>query len=505
MRVETLVPTVPTPAPRPTTRQQADIAPRETFTRSGARAEPTLRQILNGTRATDPPVPTRQFADSYGRVTHLALMLSPYVGGEARDQVLGAYKTLFTEMEPDTNFTIVVENDDDRKDVEKVIADNQVANPERIRFIAPDVGDLTVWARDMMVGLYTPEDDSHTALLHQTTLHYWHDNDAKVPGIITEQNPSILLDTEPRLVTDGGDVQSNTKESFVGYYSIAATEKQIGDRMQQDPALKKSLIQYYQQHFGKQVVDQRGPIQYPFRLIPRDTHDRHEVPFRLENDPNFRVAAPGPGKVTLQQATEDLAVSLFQEHFGKPVQVMGRDNPDTPDTEEPATDHMDMGMTPIDDETFLVGDPGLARKLIDSMTPEERAQAEAALSRAQGRPVHLGAGRNRDNQGDFDEYARIHEAKGYKVLRVPHSEPGDGTNGAYISYNNCLMERFEKDGKELRRVFLPVYGIPKLDDYAIDVWKSQGFEVHPMPLDALSASWGALRCISNWLDRTPRG
>ena len=140
------------------------------------------------------------------------------------------------------------------------------------------------------------------------------------------------------------------------------------------------------------------------------------------------------------------------------------------------------------------------------MTADEKKQAEAKLSEVAGKPVTLedyfGPGlRNRDNQEDFESYKRIAERKGLSVTRMPHLEPGGGL--PYISYNNCLMERFEKDGQEVRRVFLPVYGVEKLDNYAIGTWQSKGFEVIPMELGALSAYWGALRCISNWMERSP--
>jgi hypothetical protein len=474
MRVECAAPT-PTPAP---------------FRAAPARAassQPPRDSYAGSTREPDPvpaPLATRQLADSCGRVTHLALMLSSYVEGEARDQVLTAYKTLFTEMEPDTKFTVIVEDERDRRDVEALISANRIPNPERIHFLQPDVGGLTVWARDMMVGEYLPDDPSRTALLHQSTLHSWHDNDARVPLAITQDDPTIVLDAEPRLVTDGGDVQSNTRESFVGYYSIAATEEQLARQMAANPRFKQSLVDFYEKRFGKKVVDDKGPLRLPFHFVPQDGGDAHRHPFRLVPDRAARTASPDPARVTLEQATEDVAVALFADHFGKPVCVMGKDDPATPHVEEPATDHMDMGLTPIDDDTFLVGDPGLAQRLLGK------------------RPA---SARNRDNQEDFDAYARTLEARGYKVLRVPHAEPDDSPSGAYVSYNNCLMERFEKDGKEIRRVFLPVYGIPELDDYAMEVWKSQGYEVHPIPLDALSERWGALRCISNWLDRSPRG
>lgn len=143
-------------------------------------------------------------------------------------------------------------------------------------------------------------------------------------------------------------------------------------------------------------------------------------------------------------------------------------------------------MTPIDDHTFLVGDPTLTRTLLS------------------GADTKWSGLLNRDHPCDFNEYARQLEAKGYEVKRIPHHEPGS-LGEPYISYNNCLMERFEKDGREIRRVFLPVYGIEPLDRAACQTWESVGYEVIPLQLSALSSQWGALRCISNWLDRSPQG
>ncbi|MBM3464402.1 MAG: hypothetical protein FJX76_20090 [Armatimonadetes bacterium] len=495
MRVETIA--APSGAPITPSRATIVEGPRDAFVQD--------REELAHVLGRPPVVPTRQFADGYGRVTHLALLLSDYAEGEVRAQMLGAYRTLFTEMETDTKFTVLVESDRDREDVEALIRDNGVPNPERLRILKPGVGDLTVWARDMMVGLFTPGNPETTALLHQSMLHDWHENDARLPALLSEATPSIVLDSEPRIVTDGGDVVSNRHESFVGYYSIAATEKKIGDAMQRDPALRDKIAEYYEKNFGKQIAD--GPLQYPFSFVPRENpQDDHHPSFTLVADADFKIADPGAGKVTPQQACEDMAVRLFEEHFGKPVQIMGKDNPDTPEIEEPATDHQDMGCTPIDDHNFLVGDPTLARTLLGKMSEDELKAVEARLSAQAGKPVHLprGTWENRDNPNDFEQYARTLEGKGYHVDRLPHMEPSeDGL--PYISYNNCLMERFEKDGQEIRRVFLPVYGIPVLDEYATEVWRSKGFEVHPMPLGALSAYWGALRCITNWLDRTPRG
>jgi hypothetical protein len=168
--------------------------------------------------------------------------------------------------------------------------------------------------------------------------------------------------------------------------------------------------------------------------------------------------------------------------------------------------HMDMGCTPPDDHTFFVGDPSLAMQAVASMDAGERAHLEQLLSKRAGHAITLPVSEpeNRDDQSDFDAYAHLLASKGYKVRRVPHLEP-QKPGDPYISYNNCDMERFDKGGKEIRRVFLPNYGSPKLDNLANSVWTSEGFEVHPMPLWALSSEWGAIRCSTNWLDRWFRG
>lgn len=446
----------------------------------------------------------KQFADSHGRVKHLALMLSSYASGATRTQMLGAYKTLFTRMEPDTRFTIAVGSSRDRKDVEDMMKKAEISNPERIEFVDPQAGSLTVWARDMMVPLQLTQDNNRTALLEQTPLHDWHDSDSAVPGAICAVNPQILLDQDKRIVTDGGDVMSNTKESFVGHYSLAATAKKMADRVESDPELKAKFVADYQERTGKRVVDADKSVTFPFQMVDRETDNPEALQWTLVENPKFKAAPLRGNEVTSAQMYEEESKKLFEEKFGKPVTVLGMDQLDTPHVEEPASDHMDMGCTPIDDNTFLVGDPGLAKQIVSGMSYKELDDAERILSESAGKPVRLprAGDRNRDNQEDFDAYAQTLSDKGYNVVRVPHAEPG--LSRSYISYNNCLMERFSReDGTDVRRVFLPVYGIPKLDDAATKIWEAQNFEVIPMELGALSQRWGALRCVSNWLDRSP--
>jgi hypothetical protein len=358
--------------------------------------------------------------------------------------------------------------------------------------------------------MYVPDDPSHTALLNQTTLHDWHDNDNKVPQKIANANPTIILDKEPRLVTDGGDTVSNRNESFVSYYSLAATANNLHTVGRSNNYVKTQMVAHYEAKTGKRVVmsDLENPL--PFKIVPQPfPKEIHRMPFRLESNPDYKPMIYAGNQVDEATMYEDMAKELFEKQFGKKVNVMGKDDPSTPGVEQPASDHMDMGMTPVDEKTFMLGSPDLAKSLLKSMNPAELRQAEEALSTAAGKKIdlksYLSETRADDKQSDFDAYEKKFTADGYRVVKLPHAEPGWGS--PYITYNNCLMERWDKnnDGSEYRRIFLPVYGIPKLDNYAIDAYKKEGFDVIPMPLDALSSRWGALRCVSNWLERSPQG
>jgi hypothetical protein len=286
----------------------------------------------------------------------------------------------------------------------------------------------------------------------------------------------------------------------VGHYSIAATAERL-EQAFQDNEIRQAGTSYFEHATGKAVVHGGG---LPYHMEPIDTGGLHKMPLQMVENPNFFEVPLEKGQASESEMFEWLSARMFEREFGKPVTVLGADDPDTPDhREEPATDHMDMGWTPYDDKAVFLGDPGLAKQLLESMTPEEKKQANARLSEIAGKPVTIDGyfSRNRDNQEDFEAYKKIAEGKNLEVTRLPHLEPQDGN--PYISYNNCLMERFEKDGQEVKRVFLPQYGIEKLDGYARSTWESKGFEVIPMELGALSAYWGALRCISNWLERSP--
>jgi len=451
--------------------------------------------------------PTRIFPDNYGRVTHLAFQLSDYVYGSMRNDVLGAYKTVFMNMEPDTKFTITVESDRDRNDVEKLIRDNKIPNPERFQFIKPDNLDLTVWARDQMIGMYFPDDPSKTALLNQTTLHSWHNDDEQVPPYIAAQNPSIVLDPEKRITTDGGEVVSNNHNSFVGFYSIAATAERLREHGEKDPSFRDAVISHYNTKSGQHVVESSAQNPFPFTLVPKEVQEgMHEQPFLIAPNPEYKQPPLRANEMAEGDMWVKAAKDLFEKQFGQKVVVMGGDDPSTPEVEGPANDHLDMALTPFDEKTVAVGDPSLIKKAVEKMSPRRRKEVEKQLSALMERPVTLRSLTDDERSGypnqqrDFDTYARNVEKEGYRILRLPYAEPTWGAPN--ITYNNCLIERFQKeDGTHVKRVFLPVYGIRELDNMALDTYKSEGFQVFPIPMATLATRKGALRCISQWLAR----
>lgn len=516
----------------------------DSLTEVFAKHQEQLRTMSRTTEAEKVlPQETKLYADTHGQVKNLALQLSSYAGGAIRNDMLKSYGILFTKMEPDTKFTIVVESDRDKQDVQKVMKDVKMANPERVKFVEPDGKSLTVWARDQMLAGYFPNDPEHTLLIGQSMLHDWHGDDMDVPPLIAQNNSKIVFDPERRIRTDGGDGVTNTKEEFRGAFSYVATAEMLQQMGKSNRALKQDVMEYFERTTGHHVVESENG-ELPLKTVPREVPIGYNMnEFEVVPNPDFKAVEVGPGEIREDQMWLNAAKKLFEEEFGKPVTIMGLDDPKTKEIEGPASDHLDMSLTPIDDNTFLLGDPKLAKDLLKGLSPEEKKQANARfteikqaaltedirllkekggdrmpedkknqlitmLEKEMEVPFNIDTDLESRKQGDkpynFDNYEHVLKEKGYNVDRVPHLEPQGW--GPYITKNNSLSERFTKeDGTEVRRVFLPFFGIPAIDNKAKEVWEKNNFEVIDMPLANLSSRWGALRCISQWLERSPQG
>jgi len=149
--------------------------------------------------------------------------------------------------------------------------------------------------------------------------------------------------------------------------------------------------------------------------------------------------------------------------------------------------HVDMYLTPISDDTVLVASPRFGQELIgqDCQEDEEPTFGTAC-------PTDL-------LQERFDAVATLLAARGYQVRRVPALV--NTSDDWMITYNNVLIDQRD-DG---RSVYLPVYGLPALDQMAAAIYTGLGFDVRTVDVSGVFTSGGALRCVANVTKRRPPG
>lgn len=456
-----------------------DSAVRDTFSTSGPRENQP---------APPPQQPSGTFVhpDSTGRVRHLALQLDGNATPEIRKEVQGAWTTVFKNMEPDTKFTITFENEADRQACRDLLERENIPNPERFNLLVADDLNITMWARDQMIGL--GNNGGGNTLLGQTTMRP-HGDDEKLPPRIAASIPGLGFDPDKRLQTDGGDEVSNPHETFLGYASLYLTAKRLYESSREQVAQAAVFHPF----------DRNLQVSYP---------DKHVASPDFQFERNI-FKSHVPEEIPQQDFWIAEAKNVFEQKYGHKVTIIGDDDPTTPELERPATFHIDMGMTPIDSDKVLVGDPSLAINALRNLTPEEYADHNARLNRAFGYPADqdsLGMLLQENTEGqpdlqhNFDVNAKKVAGENYEVGRLPYLQGPQGL--PWVTYNNCIMETFTRDdGTPVRRVFLPTFDLPVLDNMAKETYEKQGFEVFPLKLPVLTSWRGAIRCISNVFDR----
>ena len=176
--------------------------------------------------------------------------------------------------------------------------------------------------------------------------------------------------------------------------------------------------------------------------------------------------------VQLLRASREKVLELFEGTLGRPAVMV-----------EPQGDfHLDLGVTLLDDDTVAVADAELGVQLARGLRrPEcdQMIEATRAASLAER----------------YDRVAQNLSARGYRVVRLPNLR-GVGLVTPYLTYNNVLMERYAAgDGQEVRRVYMPVYELPSMDEFAQGIYQRHGFEVVAMPsARSCTRLWGAVRC-----------
>jgi hypothetical protein len=142
--------------------------------------------------------------------------------------------------------------------------------------------------------------------------------------------------------------------------------------------------------------------------------------------------------------------------------------------------HIDLGFTWLEEGVVAVADPSWGIRLVQGLGLDEAVKAtqEAQL------------------QSKYERAAAALSAQGLEVVKLPHLA-GVGLRSPYFTYNNVLMEVYS----EVRRVYMPSYGVISLDEAARSVYQGRGYQVVDMPSARLTTPlWGSVRCATGELE-----
>ena len=156
--------------------------------------------------------------------------------------------------------------------------------------------------------------------------------------------------------------------------------------------------------------------------------------------------------------------------------------------------HTDMYITPLSDRRVLVASPAaglgaLGERSFSLATDEEDEEPWECDDTAPGSAA----------QKCFDAVADEIRQRGYEVVRMPALVNVD--EDWMVTYNNVLLEEYG----QRRVVYMPVYGIPKLDDLAETLYTELGYEVRKIDVSSIFHLGGAVRCLVNVTQRCPTG
>jgi hypothetical protein len=399
------------------------------------------------------------FPDSDGKIEHMAFQLGNVefdkpLPQETQNGLLGVWGQLFTHMHPETEFTIVCADKQGEQAVAQLV-DKTGIEPQRVTILpAESQQGMSIWIRDSM--LPVKDTDGHSKLLIQDRTYWPGPEDNLVAPMLDLQHPQITSQAHPALRIDGGNVLSNNRHTIVGNDSMNHTRDRLRE-LSQDPQKKVEIERFYTENTG---------------LPPSEA------------------------------MWQDLPRLVFESEFGRDVLVVARDR------EQPAF-HIDMTLTPVGDHKFLVGDPGLAIRLLQELPPEQRAEVNRTMALQAGITSGedlveklIQANNTPEKQADYDATARELSDAGYEIERMP-ALMGLRTTWSvpYLTYNNCMMESYTENGAEVRKVYLPQYGCAPLDQAAEKIYRANGFEVVPLDMGAISKLEGAIRCSSYALER----
>jgi hypothetical protein len=233
-------------------------------------------------------------------------------------------------------------------------------------------------------------------------------------------------------------------------------------------------------------VASAAPDRYVVREIPLDfdAGDFAVVRDRVLYDVNLLEKNKGRGL-----DTKEKLAALVKQLFARDVVMLGSALGDVP------RHHMSMYMTPLGRDASgrsiaLVGDPRAAIDVVGrDFTP-------GPISPDTGEPLR--ADFTEATIARFDRAASDLAAAGFAVERVPVVPFDDKT---YITYTNGVYETSGPAPTSARHVYLPQYGIARLDAIAREKYASLGWIVTPVRVSAPWPYHGTIGCLVNVLAR----
>jgi len=324
-------------------------------------------------------------------------------------------------------------------------------HPGRVRFLElPFESPITIWTQDPFLVLTGPGD----AITLLTSKTFERADDRLMADVIAREGGYHVKKSE--LFFEGGNIVSDDEHILIGADTIRrnAVEFDVPDA---------EVVLRFEEELGRSVLV-IGPFPQPIAHI------------------DMAITPLGGGRIAVADASAGAAIA----------ERALKENPASVAEFERWT------------EEHFFGDPAI-RELIGiggSLTAPHVA----------GRTAEMIA-KSRQVAPLLDGVAAALEQNGYRVSRVPllwggpEGEPGaddkERMRAAYpmLTYNNVIIEA-DTAG---RRVYLPRYGWPAMDDAARDAWAALGFS--PRPIDGLTISamyGGALRCSVKVLARGTR-
>jgi len=100
----------------------------------------------------------------------------------------------------------------------------------------------------------------------------------------------------------------------------------------------------------------------------------------------------------------------------------------------------------------------------------------------------------------YDRAERDLVQAGFRVVRIPTVPFDDKT---YFAYTNGVYEMLP--GANGKHAYVPTFGVPVLDEAAVQVYRDEGWVVHAVPARSAFPFHGTLGCLVNVLERGDAG